>query len=64
VSEKKMPKGTVHIVPVPPYYINGVPNVPMDVDPETAAEYLSYTPAAFVVADEEPAPEPKAEEQP
>jgi hypothetical protein len=59
---KKPPKGNVRLLPVPPYYIPGVPDVPMDVDPETAAEYLSYTPAAFVI--DEPAPEPKAEEQP
>ena len=48
---KKPPKGTVRILPVPGYYIPGIPNVPQDVDPETAAELCSYTPVAFVLAE-------------
>jgi hypothetical protein len=51
---KKVPKGKVRILPVPGWYIPGVPDVPQDLDPEEAAVLLSYTPAAFVAV--EPAP--------
>jgi hypothetical protein len=52
---KKPKKGMVRVLPVPGWYIPGVPDLPQDVEPEVAAELLSYTPAAFVL--DEPAPE-------
>jgi hypothetical protein len=50
----------VRLVPVPGRFIPGVPDVAQDVDPETAAELLAYTPAAFVVEDD---PEPETEKE-
>lgn len=52
---RKPPRGKVRLLPVPGYYIPGVPDVPLDVDPDVAAEYLSYRPPAFVAV---PEPEP------
>jgi hypothetical protein len=60
--EKKPPKGKVRILPVPGHYIPGVPDVAQDLDPEEAAAILAYTPAAFVLAEPEPAPTKAAEE--
>ena len=52
--DSKVPKGKVRLIPVPGYYIPGVPDVVQDVSPKRAEELLAYTPRAFVV--DEPAP--------
>jgi hypothetical protein len=48
-KEPEAAPAKVRLIPVPGVYIPGVPTIPMEVDPETAAGYLSYRPAAFVV---------------
>lgn len=40
----------IKIIPVPGVYIQGVPAVPQEVDPQRAKELLAYTPPAFVKA--------------
>lgn len=41
------PPRMVRIVPVPGAFIQGVPAVEQEVDPERAKELLAYTPPAF-----------------
>ena len=57
---------TIHLIPTTPttgYYIPNVPAVEGDYPADVAAELLSWSPPAFVIAEPEkdPAPAPSAE---
>lgn len=57
----------VHLVPTGTAYIPGVPAVECDVDEETAADLLAYSPPAFTVAKRPartPAPETPSADTP